>query len=667
MKRLLSIIAALGLSAGAVFAANEYDATINNGVVTVTDFSYCGTYRYKLEFNQSGLATNGSYAGTTYQSRVTLYLNTESASIAGTFNLTNGGIDKDMSFIYYSAGSPTDRYFMDFSSSKITEITIKDLGDGKYSLEGWLRSNPKSNYYYYYTYVAEDNIFTITPGDPYVDEPSGQKTKDIKYSNLYVDSSDGATPIALYAFDEVSYDDILLLFNVSEFYIPAGEYSFSNSGQAGTIQVSNGALSGYYYTGSWVSSYPSWDETITYFPVAGTLTVSYAEGKIRISGTAATAHGSTLDIDLSGDSPFVEPEPEIYELAVSEVGAVFADDGSYFGLSIDAKNGNDACYGYVAINSSKLVGEYDYQDFRQFCYFGSTTNYIEGSDVENAASIVATGNANEYKLNLRISLQDGNIYIIRDAIFSYLPPSPYAAEPAASDFTVVFAAEPYIYEYQDTILLEFNNSDFDCISLAFAASSKDEILPCRYLVDTTLAAGTVVASRGTAGDYETPSFYAKAIGMTGYYPYYITQGYMDVAYEGEMLYITGVVTTSKGSNITLDISGKNTLTAPAALPANMLEGYVDGCRYLLAYDITTTADGRVDVAVTLWTDGTIAGLKPQAVIGGVVEDMAYDPSVCACSLTSQQKYERGEKLAVSIILGYEGGAVETRSIEYVVE
>lgn len=553
MKKLLSVIAALTIGASA-WAAYEYNATIDGGVVSITDLSAGGAYRYKLEFDQNGF---NIYDEKTYPTSVTLYLNAQSASIAGTFSLKNGGIDRDLSYIYYSKGTPTDRYFMDYNDTKITEITIKDLGEGKYSLEGALRSNPSSGNYYYYYYAAADNVFTTKAADPYKDEPAEAKTMDICFDNLELDSREGKTPIALYACDKTTYDpDIELVFNVSTFNVPAGDYTLSTSGRTGTVQVSDGTKENYFYTGSWVCTYPS-RTTVPYFLVDGTLTVSYAEGRICIKGTVTSAHGSTINIDLSGENPFPTVDPE--------------------------------------------------------------------------------------------------------------PVDPYEEEPAASDFTVVFAAEPYVYELQDTILLEFNNSDLDCISLAFAASSKDDILPCRYLVNSSHALGTLIASAGTAGDWEYPSFYAKAFSIFGYYPYYITEGYVDVDYKGEMLYITGVVTTSKGSNITLDISGKNTLTTPVVLPANMLEGYVDGHRYLLAYDITTTTEGCVSVAATIWTDGQVSGLKPQAVIGSVASDMAYDASTGACSCTSRQKYSKGEKLAVSIILGYDGGGIETRSVEYVVE
>ena len=311
MKKIFVILAALFMGASA-FAANEYDTKIS-GKVEVTDMCTSTKIAYKLVFDQKGTSRSDSK---TYTSTATLVIYPEGKSIAGTFSLADETLDQDKSFIYYSAGSPTDRYFIDYSATKVTSITITDNNDGTYSLSGSLRSNPKSNFFYYYYYAAEDNVFTTVAADPYANEPAAKTEIEWSSSRLEVYGYEGAVPVEMYA-SNADGSDLDLVFFVDEYDIPAGEYEISASEDTGTILAGDGSE----YNPSCFHTAGYADE---YYLVGGTLTVSYADGMMTITGAATTGHGSTIKINATGKDPFGHEavDPLIYSIGATGTYAI---------------------------------------------------------------------------------------------------------------------------------------------------------------------------------------------------------------------------------------------------------------------------------------------------------------------------------------------------------
>ncbi len=400
--------------------------------------------------------------------------------------------------------------------------------------------------------------------------------------------------------------------------------------------------------------------------------MAYPDDKtIKVTGTVTSKKGSQITLDATCDNPFYVPDPETYTLTVSSVAAVFAYDNTYFGLSIGAKNGEKTCNGYVKVLDDEIVGEFGNADLSTNTYFGSC--YLDNTDADNKVSIVATGNENEYKLNLRLRLDDNNIYVIKDAVFTYVAPTPFDPEPdTPTTIDATFDSEPYIYNEgasKSRIVLEFMSSDGSYIDLAFTAKALADILPCHYLVNDSKAPGTVQASAGRVSGEDTPSFFAKGIGFFDYNPYYITGGELDVTFLANgMLRITGVLTTAKGSTVNVNISGKNTVNKNA-LPENVINGYVLGtdATYMFAYDVTTDASGYVTVDATAWTDKTVEGFKPQITIGADTADMSYDATTGACSYKIPSSYSKGDKVKVGVSFTYGARSNKDRTIAYVVE
>ena len=660
MKKLFLVLSAAFAFCIGASAANEYTAVIN-GDVTVTNLSKGTNYMYQLEFKQMG---NG-----TYLSDVLMIIYPDGPSIAGTYSLVDGTVDSN-SYVYYAGDT---RYVTDFvsgSTAKRTNFTITDLGNGSYSLDGAFRtkyyntSKKTWNYYYYY-YTAADNIFTVDPFKP--EPPKGDKT----FSGENISAEDyrtwGYVEVDLNANDGTW---IALGFPTDTYDVPAGTYEISTSGAKGTIMAATGAMDGYNPLPSYYA--PEFGSSAFYFIVGGQLEVSYdSSHNMTVSGTAVSGHGSNITISATGLSPFYVPDPETYTLTVSSVAAELAYDNTYFGLSIGAKNGEKTCNGYVKVLDDEIVGEFGNDDLSPNTYFGSC--YLDNTDADNKVSIVATGNENEYKLNLRLRLDDNNIYVIKDAVFTYVAPTPFDPEPdTPTTIDATFNAEPYIYNEgasKSRVVIEFMSSDGSYIDLAFTAKALADILPCHYLVNDSKALGTVQASAGRVSGEDTPSFFAKGIGFFDYNPYYITGGELDVTFLASgMLRITGVLTTAKGSTINVNISGKNTVNKNA-LPENVINGYVLGtdATYMFAYDVTTDASGYVTVDATAWTDKTVEGFKPQITIGADTADMSYDAATGACSYKIPSSYSKGDKVKVGVSFTYGAGSTVSRTIDYVVE
>ena len=300
MKKIFAIISALVLSASAFATHYNYNPTEITSF-NISDDSVGSSYAYTITVKQRG--KNGSW----YDSEATFYLYPSSHSFVGEFMVSDNTLDS-YSYVYYNGAT---RPFIDsdsyWTSDNMTVISITDNGDGTYTFGGTvICSNTSGSNAYRYQY--SDYQFEVSKPDPYENEPSEKKSFTISENNMYVYSSKGETPIEMYAWNLDNYADIDLLFNVASFDIPAGDYEISASGELGTVIAGDGtaAKPSCYHAANWEAEY---------YLVSGTLTVSYADGNMNISGTATTAHGSTVKIDISGKDPFGHAvvSPVIYE------------------------------------------------------------------------------------------------------------------------------------------------------------------------------------------------------------------------------------------------------------------------------------------------------------------------------------------------------------------
>lgn len=300
MKKIFAIISALAISAVAFATHYNYNPTEITSF-NISDDSVGSSYAYTITVKQSG--KNGSW----YDSEATFYLYPSSHSFVGEFMVSDNTLDS-YSYVYYNGAT---RPFIDsdtyWASDNKTVISIKDNGDGTYTFGGTVICNNTSGTNAY-RYQYSDYLFELGEPDPYENEPSEKKNFTMSENNLKVYSSEGQTPIDMYAWNTDTYADIDLLFNVDSYDIPEGDYEISDSGEIGTVIAGDGTVSK-------PSCYHSAGFAAEYYLVSGTLTVSYADGNMTISGTATTAHGSTVNINLTGKDPFGHfvVNPVIYE------------------------------------------------------------------------------------------------------------------------------------------------------------------------------------------------------------------------------------------------------------------------------------------------------------------------------------------------------------------
>lgn len=643
-------MALLIASAGAY--ALDYTTTIKT--ISITDTStkdlIGDVFSYKIELTQSAV---GKSDGKTYNSSAVIVVYPMTHSLPGTYRISDYTINSLDSYVKFNSNT---RYF-----KNTTEISIVDNHDGTYTFKGDIFCTTGHNYFY--------NDYTFTPDikvpDPFVIEPAA--------SDFTLDA------VNIVAYDQTSTGMLLLDLNtengsfaelgfITDTYdIPAGTYSISNSGEKGTIAASTG-MDSIYPIPSYVVIFTSTFDQFNYFLASGSVTVAYENGKMNVSGTVRSAHGSAITLNATDNDPFNHggPSAKTITLDVSDIQATV--ESSYFDLDITATDGSGkSCDGFVRINSSSLVGEYDYKDFYTWTKFGGS--YLDVYSTKHTASIAASGNDDEYIFNCSIVCEDGNTYVVENARFTYKSPAPsgpYALEPEASTFTFTADSEPYVIDNTKTsgmLILEFYNSNFDVVDIAFAADSKEDILSGSYIIDDSMRKGTICASPGSV-DYEfKPSYIGIASGWFDTNPYFLTSGNVIVGFEGGKIYITGKVKSYRGSEITLDIKGKDPIKH--LLPANVLNGYVTGTEttYVLARDINTNPDGTISVEATVSLDKVLFSFKPSVEIDGQTYEMDYDPALGACKFTTSRTYSKGDTVQISFKLL----DAKTQAINYVVE
>lgn len=673
MKKLLLVTMTVLLN---VLGASALDYTVREITsVKIEDCSTATHFKYALTIGQN--AYNSS--GTKYSSTAYVYLYPETHSLPGEYSVYDDTISYD-SYIKY--GSNANRYF-----ESGTELTITDNKDGSYSISGYVASYSTSSYNYTYTVNKSAGycIFEVpeikktAPTPDYSTEPSKNDFDFGELDAIYARKGDGFIELDLCS----EYNTFALGFMTSGDVIPAGTYEISLSGGANSFIASSGLIDEAFPDLSVVQIMDAYFDTDNYFLTSGSVTISYENGgsDMRVTAEVYSSNGSTITVDSSAASPFKVPSSEEYTLTVSSISAVPAEDNSYFGLSIAAKNGDDTCNGYVKINSSTLAGEYDNETLGAWSYFGDTSNFIDGTDAENSVSIVATGNTDEYELNLRLTLQDGNVYIIEDAIFTYsapAPPSPYESEPEASTFTKTFYSAPYVYDEGDTkgiVTLEFHNGELDTIVLPFCVSEPEDILPGFYGVSESGNPGTLMKSSGrTTVDgvlTDTPCLFTKSLGLSDYAPYYIVGGYVYVKYKNaNFINISGELLTANGSLITIEIEGSCADINSKPLPENVMSGLLagtDGETYMFAYDVTNDEDGAVTVSAIATTSAEIAGFQPEIMYDGAPHNMEYDAETGRCSYTVEDSLTKGDKVVFYINFNSDLGFTNSRKIEYTVE
>lgn len=652
MRRLLMFMIALSIGYCA-FAASTYTTKIK-GDVTVTDKSAGQKNTFILEFAQTGHNTGD---GKDYVSSVCLIIYPEKASIAGSFSIADGSIDPD-SYINYGSNK---RYLMDYSAEKATAITIKDNGDGTYSMEGWLRGRQASNSYYYYSYAADDNVFKVVYSDPYIDEGPKKdftvEVADIRAADYR--ATDGYIDLDL---NSEKAECVALAFYTDEFSIPAGTYQVSASGANGTIKVSKG-MDGYYPDMSYFMS-SSFDN---YFITAGSITIGYEGDNMTVSGSFTSGHGSTITVSGSAKSPFekeIKPEPKTFVLDVASVTPTMSD--KYFDLNVTSSLGGSPCNCYIRVSSETLVGNFDCQSLYAWCKVGNL--YLDTDNPGHTVSISKGSKADEYILDFTLYCEDGNIYKVENASFAYALPTPFDLEPEAGEFTFSLEADPEVFVIDGTTVLSFRNSRYDELSIAFPVASKERIAAGTYGITDSREEGTAVSSPGCIDDVYQPTYIAFGSGILDSTPYFLVSGSVDVAYEGGKILIAGTVTSAKGSTITLNVSGASPVEEPE-LPDNAFSGYLlgTGMNYFLAYDIITNSDRTVTVSATLVLDEPVLGLQPQVVIGQDKYDMSYDETTGACEYTTAATFAKGTELNLFFNLTRSSRDVATKRFKYTVE
>lgn len=299
MKKIFTMMAAMLLTVSA-WSASEYDATIL-GDVTLTDLTYemggFTVYKYQLDFQQNGVNRNG---GNHFTSTACIILEPLEKGLAGTYRLDDYSVNAN-SYVLFDSKY---RYVTDYTG-KPTEIVITDNQDGSYTISGAFRTKNGNNYYYYYyDATAAANTFTPVKPDPYAAEPTATIEKTLNYTNMYAEEEN--TPIKFYAYDESTYDDVELQFNMPSYNIPAGSYNVANTGADNTVQAASGEIINYFPAPTYVSFYDEFFNQTIYFITGGSVTVAYSQdgSTITMTGTLTSAHGSTFTLNLSGTNPF---------------------------------------------------------------------------------------------------------------------------------------------------------------------------------------------------------------------------------------------------------------------------------------------------------------------------------------------------------------------------
>ncbi|MCQ2346080.1 MAG: hypothetical protein MJZ82_04865 [Paludibacteraceae bacterium] len=333
MKKTLLLIALMGCCHFG-FAANEYQAVITSPVV-VTDYSRNNRYEYKIEFDQKGSNSNGSW-----NTSVTLYIFPDNAGLTGTYNLTNGKLDADRSYIYFADGNPTDRYFIDYNETKITEISFTPSGDSAWTLTGSLRSNPKSNFYYYYYYSADSLGNTFTPQfvipDPYELEPA-ETVNDTINAVATLDKEPYELPLVVYATTSDWSQEIELLFNTDTFDLPEGDYTIDTAVNAFSIRPADGQIVDFYANPSYYATYVNFEPTY-YFLTSGTLHIDYRleDMSMHLTGDLGSAHGSGIRVNLAGNDEFAFCISRLRAMAIDSITRLAGEEADPEALSVVA-------------------------------------------------------------------------------------------------------------------------------------------------------------------------------------------------------------------------------------------------------------------------------------------------------------------------------------------
>lgn len=683
MKRLLLLLIVLSIGFSAK-AAYEYNVKICTDV-SVTDLSYkYGNqmiYKYQLDYQHKG-PNSTAPSGTVYTTTACLIIHPEGPTIAGTFTLADGSVDSNS----YVKNGNAYRDVTDYTG-KPTSITITDNGNDTYTISGAFRTKNGNNYYYYY-YDATDpaNTFEYKAPKPYDDEPeAGSFTFNASGNAVKITDYVSQEGLIMVDVSDKNYNIVELAIVADKFALPAGTYSVSDSGTKGSIVKAPGTKGGYYPEGSYLNY-----DYENYYITGGYVTVSYSDdaSTITISGTVTSAHGSTIAITATTDNPFKPYEPKTYALTVSKIVATVHpkdtyDNKDYVILDVTAKNGDATCNGRIRVNSAVLEGSYDYQNFNgTYTYFGKDAtgwydNYLYAQDKENAMTVEKTGNANEYKLSCRISCggeKDYVIYTITDAVFTWIPPTPFDAEPdKISTINAGYACQAEVSKADGNTIIFVENAEFSPLTIVFAGT--DDILPCRYIVNDSKATGTIVASEGRKGTgwdmVETGTWYGDGISAYDYHPYYVTGGYIDVNYVGDNVEFVGQLTSKKGSTINVHaVCPNNVCESP--LPVNVMKGSLHGtdAQYTFAYDVTTGANGKIAVNGHLATSGPVDGLKISLKVKGNNVDMTYnpyDPVSGDCSASVSVDANRGEVVEITVSFSYAGGETTSKTIKYTVE
>lgn len=187
MKKVFYLAMALVCSISVMATNYNYKAAITK--VSVENQSYGTTYKFKVSLTQTCLNTSDNK---TYDSTADLFLVSETPDLEGTYSVSSGSINPDLSAIYY--GNNTRRPNPDkpntFTIVK-KDATHYEIGNGVINVQNMQGTN---QYCYNYSYSTSDwtvnTPFAFTYGSTGEDKTEPHVHYDMTVNKVYVERND---------------------------------------------------------------------------------------------------------------------------------------------------------------------------------------------------------------------------------------------------------------------------------------------------------------------------------------------------------------------------------------------------------------------------------------------------------------------------------------------
>ncbi|MCQ2348737.1 MAG: hypothetical protein MJZ65_06095 [Paludibacteraceae bacterium] len=515
----------------------NFDSYITTDV-TVTD-NYATSGYYILDFKQQGTEREETPSVGNGTSTVQLKIFPESESLVGTFKVSENTLSSGS---YVKSSKNDMRYCQNDAYITIT----KDEYD-VYTISGaLLTKNSAGNYFNYYLSAS-----TFTLPDPYATEPD----KVAAGLSLETDvlSANYQSGTILFNLGDYSAGAKLAFTANSNAQPAANTYSVAASG-TGVFLASSGKTSSIQPSYFWVSE-DGWTED-DYFIVSGSLTISYSADnkKMTIEGTVTSAHGTEITISATGANPW-GPKPEI-NVSVTSIASKL--NGTTLTLTVTGTPSGKL----ILFGAGDIIGEYGYDpnslnnqiDFSTYLGY----NYMDPTDYSSAV-ITAGQDANSYVLNASLACEDGKIYIIEDAEFTYAPPTPWDSEPAKKADGITFATT-FMYEPSfnaGVLTLQLEDDDWNSVKLAIPAA-ENKLVAGTYTINDTKAIGTIIASPGMGEYAPEPSALTMYEGWDPY-DYFFRFGSLTIGFsaDNKKMTITGDAYTFRETKVTFNVEVDN--------------------------------------------------------------------------------------------------------------